>query len=104
MGSIVKSIFGGGDAPKAYNPNEDPVYVARQQDLDRTREETRAAQVEIATKQDDAKKRTEVEQRDLAAKSSARARARRFGGVRSLLSDQRLNPEVGLGGPQSTLG
>jgi len=98
---VVKTVVSPFKPPKVegyepYNPQTDPVYVKQQQQLEVDRQATRDTQAKLEAEQIAAKKKAEAEQRDLAAQQAAKARARRAGGVRSLLSDERLNPERGL--------
>lgn len=62
---------------------------------------------EKATMEAEAKKRAqeiEAQRRDMAEREAGRIRARVRGGRRMLLSDARLNPEVGMLGGQTNLG
>jgi multidrug efflux pump subunit AcrA (membrane-fusion protein) len=74
--------------------------------VDRATREATAARREalkqqslLAAEQAEARRRLEAEQRDLAAQGSSRRRAARRGGLRALLSEERLNPEIGLTDP-----
>ena len=50
------------------------------------------------------RKQAEEEKRDLQEQMASKRRASQRGGKRMLLSDTRLNPEVGLDEEQNTLG
>lgn len=93
----LTSMFGGGDdKPEPYNPLNDPAYLERQRQADDDRARLRTEQDKLAADQAETAKRIEGERRDLAAQTASRSRARRYGGARALLSQERLNPEVGL--------
>lgn len=90
MGGVVSAIFGGGnDAP------DNSAQLAQMEADNKAQKEKMDAQQ--AKLDDEARKRNE----EIASK----ARARRAGGTRALLSAQRLNPEAGVtGDTQTSLG
>lgn len=97
ISGLLGGLLGGdNDAPKPYNPLEDPAYIERQRQADEDRARLRTEQDKLAAEQAENAKRLEGERRDMAAQTAARSRARRYGGARALLSQERLNPEVGL--------
>ena len=76
--------------------------IARQ----RAEEESARFAAEKAKLEEEAKKRQEeleAAQREMGERESARLRASRRSGRRSLLSQARLSPELGLGGAGTTL-
>jgi hypothetical protein len=69
--------------------------------------DTSAAEAQIAEQRKETarmKKEAMDEKKDLAEQMSGAKRARRFGGKRSLLSDTRLSPELGVEEEDETLG
>ena len=95
-GLIGGFLGGGAEAPKPYNPLTDPAYIERQRQVDEDRARVRTEQDKLAAAQEETKKQLEADRRDQASQTAARSRARRYGGSRALLSNERLNPEVGL--------
>jgi hypothetical protein len=93
---VAETIGMAPEVSKPYNPLEDPAYLSAQQDAAADRARVRTEQDKLAAEQRDALARSEAERRDLASQSSSRQRARRYGGMRALLSSERLAPEVGL--------
>ena len=85
MGGIISSIFGGD------KPDNSAQMAQMEADNKAQREKMDASQKKL---DDDERKRTEA--------IAASTRARRGGGARSLLAAQRLNPEAGLPGQDST--
>lgn len=91
MGGVVSAIFGGGD-----KPDNSAQLAAIEASNREQRDKLDASQAKL-----DAEERKKQEQ------LTATAKARRGGGTRALLSQQRLSPEVGLPGQdtsQTTLG
>jgi hypothetical protein len=86
VGKVVKSIFGGGGS--------DNSAQMRQMEL-----ENQAQRAKMDAQQ----KKLDDEERKRQEALAASGRAKRGGGARSLLSAQRLNPEVGVG-EQTSLG
>ena len=69
--------------------------------------DTSAAEAQLAAQRAETermRKQSEEEKRDLQEQMAAKRRATGRGGKRMLLSDTRLNPEVGLDEEQNTLG
>jgi hypothetical protein len=69
--------------------------------------DTSAAEAQLAAQRAETermRKQSEEEKRDLQEQMAAKRRATSRGGKRMLLSDTRLNPEVGLDEEQNTLG
>ena len=69
--------------------------------------DTSAAEAQLAQQRAETermRKQSEEEKRDLQEQMAAKRRATGRGGKRMLLSDTRLNPEVGLDEEQNTLG
>ena len=69
--------------------------------------DTSAAEAQLAQQRAETermRKQAEEEKRDLQEQMAAKRRATGRGGKRMLLSDTRLNPEVGLDEEQNTLG
>ena len=69
--------------------------------------DTSAAEAQLAAQRAETermRKQSEEEKRDLQEQMAAKRRATSRGGKRMLLSDTRLNPEVGLDEEQTTLG
>jgi hypothetical protein len=85
VGSIISSIFGGGEN------NISALMAQMEADNKAQRDKMDAQQAKL---DEDARKRQEA--------IAATAKARRGGGARALLDGQRLNPEVGLPGQDST--
>jgi hypothetical protein len=96
ISKVFSGFMGGGDAPPAYNPLTDPAYIARERQVAEDRERVRTEQDKLAVAQEETRKQLESDRRDQAAQTASRSRARRYGGARALLSQERLNPEVGL--------
>lgn len=90
-------------SPKVPEPDMSAVNAAAAE-AERGRAELLKSQEALKKQQSEAAARLEAEQRELAAQGSGRRRAARRGGIRSLLSDERLNPETGLGGIFDKLG
>jgi hypothetical protein len=99
--SVSKAVGLSPKIPDPYNPATDPVYQEQLAASNRARDEATKAQTALRADQEAAKARAIAEQRDLASQESARKKARRFGGARALLSEERLNPELGLTSPSS---
>jgi len=69
--------------------------------------DTSAAEAQLAQQRAETermRKQAEEEKRDLQEQMAGKRRASQRGGKRMLLSDTRLNPEVGLDEEQNTLG
>ena len=69
--------------------------------------DTSAAEAQLAAQRAETermRKQSEEEKRDLQEQMAAKRRATSRGGKRMLLSDTRLNPEVGLDEEQNKLG
>jgi hypothetical protein len=69
--------------------------------------DTSAAEAQLAAQRAETermRKQSEEEKRDLQEQMAAKRRATQRGGKRMLLSDTRLNPELGLEDEQNTLG
>ena len=69
--------------------------------------DTSAAEAQLAAQRAETermRKQSEEEKRDLQEQMAAKRRATSRGGKRMLLSDTRLNPEIGLDEEQNTLG
>ena len=69
--------------------------------------DTSAAEAQLAAQREETarmRKQAEEEKRDLAEQMASKRRATARGGKRMLLSDTRLNPEMGLDEEQNTLG
>lgn len=69
--------------------------------------DTSAAEAQLAAQREETarmRKQAEEEKRDLQEQMAAKRRATGRGGKRMLLSDTRLNPEMGLDEEQNTLG
>ena len=69
--------------------------------------DTSAAEAQLAAQRAETermRKQSEEEKRDLQEQMSAKRRATQRGGKRMLLSDTRLNPELGLEDEQNKLG
>ena len=69
--------------------------------------DTSAAEAQLAQQRAETermRKQSEEEKRDLQEQMAGKRRASQRGGKRMLLSDTRLNPEVGLDEEQNTLG
>lgn len=86
MGGIISSIFGGGDKP------DNSAQMAQMEADNRAQRDKMDAQ----------QKKLDDEERKRQEAIAAAGRAKRGGGARALLAAQRLNPEVGLPGQDST--